>query len=171
MHDLLLAFGAQDSGAELKEAARVSGDDDFGFHTGDVLHFVVEQLERGFGLRDVVDAGGAATNVGMGKLDEFEARNLFQEIARSVANFLPVEQVAGILIGDPEIERLERAQRRGESEGSEIFGDIPDFGLERDGLRVLGFFLGEEVIVLLERGAAAGGVGDDGVEFLPGEGE
>ena len=122
-------------------------------------------------MRDVVNAGGAAADVGMRKLDEFEAGDLFQEIARSVADFLSVEQVAGILVGDAEIERLERAQRGDDSERGEIFGDVSYLGFEREGLRILGFFFGEEVIVFLERGAAAGGVGDDGVEFFAGEGE
>ena len=94
VHDFLLAVDALDAGTELEQAARVGGDDDFGFYGGDVLHFVVEQLERGFGLRDVVDTGRSAANVGVREFDELEAGDLFQEIAWGVADFLSVEQVA-----------------------------------------------------------------------------
>ena len=82
-----------------------------------------------------------------------------------------MEQVAGILVGDAQKERLERAQRSDEAERGEIFGDVSHFGFECAGLRELGLFFGEEVIVFLERGAAAGGVGDDGVELVACEGE
>ena len=75
-----LPFDALDAGAELEEAAGVCGDDDFGFYAGDVFHFVVEQFERRFGLRDVVDAGGAAANVGVRKFDKFEAGDLFARV-------------------------------------------------------------------------------------------
>ncbi len=171
MHHFLLSLDALDAGAELEHAAGVGGNDDFGFDRRDVFHFVVEQFERGFGLRDVVDAGGAAANVGVRQFDEFEAGNLFQEIARGVANLLSVEQVARILICDAQIERLERAQRSDDTECRKIFRDVAHLGFEHGGLRELRLFLGEEVIVFLERGAAPGGVGDDGVEFFAGEGE
>jgi hypothetical protein len=84
---------------------------------------------------------------------------------------LSVEQVARILIGDAEIERLERAERSDDSECREIFGDVPHFGFEGGGFCEFGFVVGEKVIVFLERGAAAGGVGDDGVEFFARERE
>ncbi len=166
MHDFLLAVDTLDSGAELEQAAGVGGDDDFGFYAGDVFHFVVEQLERCFGFCDVVNAGGAATDVGVREFDEFEAGYLFQKIARGVADLLSVKQMAGILISDAEIEGLERAQRRGESKRCEIFSNISHFGFERGGLRKFGFAFVEEVVVFLERGAAAGGVGDDRIEFV-----
>ena len=82
-----------------------------------------------------------------------------------------MEEVARILVGDAKVERLERTQRSDDSEIGEKFGDVSHFGFECRGLRVLGFFLGEKVIVFLERGAATGGVGDDGVEIVSGEGE
>ena len=171
MHDFLFAVDALDAGAELQEAAGVGGDDDFGFDRGDVFHFVVEQFERGFGLRDVINAGRATADVGVWQLDEFEAGNLFQEIARRVADFLPMEKVARILVGDAEIKRLEWAQRSDDSEAGKIFGDVSHLGFECEGLRIFGLFFGEEVVVFLERGAAAGGVGDDGVEFVASESE
>jgi len=116
VHDFLSAVDALDAGAELEEAAGVGGDDDFGFDRSDVFHFVVEQFERGFGLRDVVDACGAAADVGVWELDEFEAGDLFQEIARGVADLLSVKQVARILVSDAEIKRLERTQRGDDTE-------------------------------------------------------
>ena len=68
VHDFLFAVDALDAGAELQEAAGVGCDNDFGFYGGDVFHFVIEQFERRFRLRDVVDAGGATADVGVRKL-------------------------------------------------------------------------------------------------------
>jgi hypothetical protein len=82
---------------------------------------------------------------------------------------LSVEQVTRVLVGDSQVERFERAQRSDDSEGREIFGDVAHFGFEYGGFCELGLFFGEEVIVFLECGTAAGGIGDNGVEFVTGE--
>ncbi len=71
--------------------------------------------------------------------------------------------MAGILIGDAERERM---QFGGETKGGEEFGDVASFGGQFAGLAVLFLVLREEMIVFLERGTAAGGVGDDGVEVF-----
>ena len=74
-----------------------------------------------------------------------------------------MEEVAGILIGDAEWERI---QFGGEAEGGEKFGDIANSFRKYARLRVLGFVKQKKMSVFLERGAAAGGVGDDGVEII-----
>ena len=57
-------------------------------------------------------------------------------------------------------------ERCGESELGEEFGDVAHFGGELRGLRLLGVVFGEQVRVFLERGAASGSVGEDGVEIV-----
>ena len=74
-----------------------------------------------------------------------------------------MEEVAGILIGDAEWERI---QFGGEAEGGEKFGDIANSFRKYARLRVLGFVKQKKMSVFLERGAAAGGVCDDGVEII-----
>src|SRR5271155_4586880 len=56
-------------------------------------------------------------------------------------------------------------ERRGESEFGQKFGNVAD--LRAEGFRggVFGFVVTEKVVIFLERRAAAGGVGDDGVEI------
>ena len=67
---------------------------------GGMMHFVGEQFEGCFGLRDVVDSGGAAADFRVGQFHKFEAGDGAQELARGAADFLSVEKMAGVLIGD-----------------------------------------------------------------------
>ena len=76
---------------------------------------------------------------------------------------MPVEQMTGILVGDAKWKRL---QFGGEAKSGKKFGDVASFLCEGARLRVLFLAGRKETIVFLERGAAAGGVGDDGVKIL-----
>jgi hypothetical protein len=100
----------------------------------------------------------------VGQFHKFQAGDGAQEFARGVADFLSVEEMAGVLIGDAQSQWLQRMQRGGEAQAGEEFGYVADFGAKRNGLLVFGFFWQKEMIVFFQRGAAARGVGDDGVE-------
>jgi len=71
--------------------------------------------------------------------------------------------MARILVSDPNWFGFE-IERGGEAEGGEKFGDVFCFSGECLGGSVFRFVGSEKMMVFLERGAAAGGVGDDGVE-------
>src|SRR5882724_6994014 len=71
--------------------------------------------------------------------------------------------MAGILIGDTQGKRL---QFYGEAERGEKFGDVADFCGELTTSGKLRFFGRKEMIIFLERGAASGGVRDDGVKVF-----
>ena len=71
--------------------------------------------------------------------------------------------MAGILIGDAQRQRV---QFCGEAERGEELGDVADVLGKGASLRVFFFVRREKMIVFLERGAAAGGIGDDGVEVF-----
>ena len=114
-------------------------------------------------MREVVSSRGAAADFRVRQFHKIKIGNGAEESARSFANFLSVKQVAGILIRDAMAERI---HFRGEAECSEKFGDVARFCGERAGLRVLRFVRRKEMLVFLERGAAARGVGDDGVKLF-----
>ena len=111
------------AGAELQDAAGIGGDDDRSGGGFGVLHFFGEKLHGGVRFGDVVNSGGAAAVIGEGHFDEFDAGNGADELARGFADFLAMGQMAGILIGDPE---FRFAERRGEAEVDEKFGDVAD---------------------------------------------
>ena len=60
---------------------------------------------------------------------------------------------------------------RSEAEVGEEFGDVANLRAEGFGGGVFGFVMAEQVMIFLQRGAAAGSVGDDGVEIGEMEGE
>lgn len=76
-----------------------------------------------------------------------------------------MEEVAGILVSDANWFGFE-IERGREADGGEKFGDVFCFCGEGVGGSVFGLVGGEKMMIFLERGAATGGVGDDGVEVL-----
>jgi hypothetical protein len=88
-------------------------------------------------------------------------------LPRRGADFLSVEEMARVLIGDAKRQRFEG---RGESKGGEKFGDIARFCTKCGRLLMLGFVVRKKVGVFLECRAAACGVGDNGVEIFAKEG-
>ncbi len=161
VEDLLIGAVDRGSRPQLQEASGIGGCDDGRARGLSVLHFFRKQLERRFRLRDVVDSGGAAADFRARQFHKFESGDGTQKSPGGLADFLTVEKVAGILIGDAQGKRF---QFCGEAERGEKFGDVADFSGEftsRGELRLSGR---KEMIVFLERGAASGGVGDDGVK-------
>ena len=55
------------------EAAGVAGGDDARAGRFEIFEFAVEELAGHFGFGDVIDAGAAATGVGLVHLDQFQA--------------------------------------------------------------------------------------------------
>jgi len=67
VEDLLAGAVNPDSGAELQEAAGIGGGDNRGASGLGAVHFFGDQLQRCFGLCDVVDSGGAAADFRVGQ--------------------------------------------------------------------------------------------------------
>ena len=88
------------------------------------------------GFGDVVDACGAAADFRVGQFHKFEIGNGAQKCAWSFANFLAVEQVAGILVGDAQWKRLHFC---GETESGEKFSHVASFCGEGESLGVFWF--------------------------------
>lgn len=115
MEDLLVGVVELDAGAELQETSGVGGDD--GFRGGDdgMMHFVGQQFEGCFGLGDIVDSCGAAADFRVRQFHKLQAGDGAQELARGAADFLSVEKMARVLIGDAQRQRFERLQRSAEA--------------------------------------------------------
>lgn len=163
MEDLLVGAVDDRAGAKLQQAAEVGSDDGLRASGLGVVHFFREQFEGCVCLRDVEDSGGAAADFRVRQFHKMEIGNGAQERARSFANFLAVKEMAGILVGDADWKRF---QSCGEAESGEEFSDVASLGGKFACLAVLFLALRGEMMVFLERGAAAGGVGDDGVEVF-----
>ena len=102
MENLLIGAVDSYSCAQLQQASGIGGGDNRGASGLGVVHFFGEQLQRCFGLRDVVDSGGAAADFRVGQFHKIKFGDGAQKRARSFTDFLPVEEMTGILVGDAE---------------------------------------------------------------------
>ena len=87
-------------GLDLGETADIASGDEVGVGGEDVLGFLFAEGVGDFGLVDVVGAGGAAAEVGVGYLGEGGARDHFEQIAGLGGDALGVGEVAGVVVGD-----------------------------------------------------------------------
>ena len=87
---------------DLKVAPGVGGGEDRCAGADDVPDLPDEELFGLLGLGDIVDASATAAPVGLGELDELEARDELQEVAGLLGDLLPVGQVTGVVVGDGE---------------------------------------------------------------------
>ena len=95
-------------------------------------------------MQQVVNAGAAAAVVGQFHFYQFNSWNGAQQFARSVADLLPVQQVAGVLAGDAQADFF---FGRAQAEGGEEFGHITHLVLELFRSLLCFFIIGEKLIV------------------------
>ena len=164
MDDRRLEPAEAGAGAQLHHAAGVAGGNNVGLGRGDVFHFAFEDAARHLLVGDVVDAGSAAAEVGVGDGRQFQAGNLLQQVARLLANLLRVQQVAGVVVGYPLGHRTQRSAQR---LLGEAFGDVLHALAEAMGALGEAGVVGQQFAVALELGAAAGCVVDDGIDLQP----
>ena len=88
---------------DLKVAPGVGGGEDRCAGADDVSDLADEELFGLLGLGDVVDAGAAAAPIGLGELDELQARDQLKEVAGLLGDLLAVRQVTGVVVGDGEV--------------------------------------------------------------------
>jgi len=109
---------------QLQRAAGISGNDNVRFYVQQAIQFASAESIGHFGLSEVVGTGGAAAEFGFRDVLQCDSGNHLQQIARLLANFLSVLQVAGILYGDDGVDVT------GGANGSQLheeFVDIHDF--------------------------------------------
>ena len=82
----------------------------------------VAQLGGDLGLLEVVEAGGAAADPGVGQRHHREAVDLRQQPPRGGSHLLAVQQVAGVLVGRGD--RCGQAERVAHAEPIQVLGDV-----------------------------------------------
>ncbi len=92
----------------------------------DVLRLAVAELARRVRLREVVDARRAAADRLLGRLGTLEAGDRVQQLARLDADPLRVREVARVLEGDAQLERMPLRSRLLRQQ----LGDVDDAHVE-----------------------------------------
>ena len=99
-----------------------------------------------------------------GSSTSLQVRDQAQQLARLGGDLLAVRQVAGLVVGH----HLRRGMVGGRlnADLNEPLVDVLDLLVPEGGAVAIGRVVGEQLVVVLEVGAAAAGVGDDGVELV-----
>ena len=106
MHRPHRSTGALQARRDLHQAARVGGHEDVGARVEHVPHFSIPQRPCGVGFEQIVNAGRSAADVALGDFPQFEPWDGPQYLARLLTNALGVLQVARVVIGDTERQRM-----------------------------------------------------------------
>jgi len=85
---------------DLESAAGIGGGQEIRLDGEDVVRLARSDLFRAFGLNEVVNTGAAAALVAVGDLNELQARDPGEELARLLADALRVSEVAGVMVRD-----------------------------------------------------------------------
>src|SRR5215210_711475 len=145
----------------LQHTTGVGGDDHLCPCLEDVVRLAIPELGGWFGFDHVVDARGSAADLGLPDLLYIHPRYLLEGLARLTADALGVRQVAGVVVGGRNGERIPL------SHGAKLLQELRDVADRRAEilrpLRILRV-VAQQVPVLLHRRAAAGGVDDNVVQ-------
>ena len=87
---------------QLQDTAGIPGDDDLWLHSSDVRHFSVQQLLGHVSMRQVVDPCTATAPIAFWNFQELQVWHLSQHMAGLLADFLPMQEMAGIVIRRPQ---------------------------------------------------------------------
>ena len=155
VHDPRVRAGGAQTGPDLQHAPRVRADDHIRRHLEDLAHLVLLQLPRDLGMGQVVNAGAPATPLGIVDIDKDHAFDRPQKGPGLRADPLPVCEMAGVLVDDAD--RPAGASRNRFRD----LADIAHAGRERFGAVRPERIAGEDVSVVLEMSAAAGGIDDN----------
>ncbi len=102
MHHASARSSAAQSRDDLQHAARIGAHDDVRRGRDDGADLVALKLARDLGMAEVVDAGAAAAPLRIGDVDDRDAFDRAEQSARLRSNALPMREMAGILVHDPD---------------------------------------------------------------------
>ncbi len=134
MNDLDSGAAPAKLGGDLKLATRIRKDDVVRACSNNIVGFASSEVARHRGLGQVVGAGGAAAEVGLGHLDDRHAGNRCEQFARGFAHTESVREMTGVVISDAASEFALRICGRVEQQGTQV----ADFRGNRE--RILGEF-------------------------------
>ena len=101
MHDFHPQPELFDAVLELQVTTGVSGQNDFSFCRCEVAHFPFKERHGVAKVHDVVNAGASATPARFREFNKFDSGNRLDDPARLAGYSLRVNEVAGLVIGDP----------------------------------------------------------------------
>src|SRR5215204_4715285 len=148
-------------GLYLEHAAGVGGDDHLRPGLQDVVRLALTELGGGLGLDHVVYARRSTADLGLTDLLYVHPRYLLEGLARLLTDSLRVCQVAGVVVGRC------NGQRISLSHGTKFLKELRDIAdLRAENLRPLCVLrvVAQQVTVLLHRRATTCGVDDDVVQ-------
>lgn len=147
---------ARERRLKLEGAAGISSGDEVGSEVRNEFGFAIAKRFGGVGLNEIVDSCGAAADGGFGNLSEFEAGNAREQSAGLRVHALRVQQVAGIVKGYVQFQRMARSARIKFRKG---FADVLALCGKAPGAFGVFPIVTEQVNVFLHVGAASGCVG------------
>src|ERR687889_99002 len=154
-------------GLYLKHATGIGGDDHLRPGLQDVVRLALTELRSRFGLDHVVDARGPAADLGFTDLLYAHTGYLLEGLARLLTDSLCVRQMAGVVVG------RRNGQRISLGHGAKFLKELRDIAdIRAENLRPLRVLrvVTQQVSVLLHSRAAARGVDDDVVQVQALEG-
>src|SRR5918996_136339 len=113
MHDLDARVALPEPPRNLKEAPGIPRRHDARAGRENRGDLALEELAGHRRLEKIVDAGAAAAEVALGELDQTQARDAPQELARLPADVLAMREVTGVVVRDGHVEAVERQIRGG----------------------------------------------------------
>ena len=99
MDNLGFFAGPAESVFDLDVAAGIGRGDQTRAGCAKVAEFALQEPRRGLRLRDIIDARAAAAPRRLGALAQLDAGDRPQNFPRLRGNFLPVAEMAGLVIG------------------------------------------------------------------------
>jgi len=113
MDNLNLFSGLAESVFKLDVATGIGRGDDARAGRAQMSELALLEPRRGLWLGDIVDAGAAAAPGGLGALAQFDAGDRPQDFPRLRGDFLPMAEMAGLVIGcDQRSQRITNVQHR-----------------------------------------------------------
>src|SRR5580704_10288838 len=146
---------------ELKQATGVSGNYNVSACREQIVDLATPKLRGGVGLKKIKHSRGTTAERRLGDLGDLEFGNSGKQSSRLFAYALRMLQMAGIVIGHAQLDRMARSRWR---QFAQHFGDVFAFGGE--GLSAFGPLrvVAQQVSVFLHGRSTTGRIDNDGVD-------
>src|SRR5215510_9713851 len=100
MHNYRRATGEHQTGADLHNAPRIRGRDDFSVRLFNRRQLLPKYFATQLGMLKIIDARSTTAIFRSAKRDQFNARNRLEQVERLAADALRMQQVTGRVVSD-----------------------------------------------------------------------